>query len=507
MNLRHPARRLPDLCLILCLILNLLPGPLFAHAGEDHGDAPAPVTLAHDRPRLDILSDVVELVAVQDGDSLQIYLDDADHNNPVPGAKLEISAGQHKANATEIKPGQYQATTPWLNQPGQHSLIFSIEAADLFDLLEGTLDTRTHPDNTPPQGWRARLQHWLADTPAPAITQSAAHADDRPRRLPDGRLFVPKPSQRLLGIRTERAQVASHARSLSLNGRIMADPGASGVVQAGQDGRLEPGPGGLPRLGQPVKAGDVLALLAPLGNSLERGNQQATLADLDNQLALASKRAQRLQTLTGSLPQKDIDAAQQEVISLRQRRAALNDSLHRKQPLRAPVDGVIGTVDAVAGQVVSVGTLLFSIIQPDKLWVEALSWDPALPLPSQGAHLYSGQQHAALEFVGAAATLRDQALPLQFRILPPVPPLAIGQAVTVLAPTTEIRQGIALPTASLSRSSDGLPALWIHETAEIFRPLPVVSQTLDGQRILVTSEVPTHARIVTTGASGLGQIR
>ena len=37
-----------------------------------------------------------------------------------------------------------------------------------------------------------------------------------------------------------------------------------------------------------------------------------------------------------------------------------------------------------------------------------------------------------LELVGVARALREQALPLLFRIKPPVPPVALGQAVKVV---------------------------------------------------------------------------
>lgn len=493
--------------LLLGAILGLLHStPLLAHGGEDHShDAAAPLATDTRLPRISATSARLTLLGILDGPALTLYLDETDSNRPVPGARLDISQDQDSRTARETAPGVYQVEMTGLQAPGRHTLVFTVETPEGAELLDGTLEIPTAAAPALPDSLLARLQRW-AGTPAAAPVTPAADAE-RPRRLPDGRLFVPKPTQRLLQLRSQPVQSRRHVHRLTLNGQIMADPGASGVVQAGQAGRVEAGPDGLPTLGQTVRAGDVLAWLSPLAASLERGNQEAALAGLDSQLALAQKRQQRLEGLVDSVPRKDIEAARQAVVSLRSRRNALASGLYQREALRAPVDGVIGETEVVVGQVVQAGTSLFSIVQPGRLWVEALSYDPTLSLQPRGAVVQAGALTAALDFVGAAARLRDQALPLQFRILPPVPALAIGQPVTVLAPTTRTREGIAIPAASLGRGSDGLPVVWVQEDAEHFRPATVTTDALDGQRLLVIAGLDSGARIVTAGASSLGQIR
>ena len=60
------------------------------------------------------------------------------------------------------------------------------------------------------------------------------------QRLADGTLFVPKPVQRILAIRTALTQASTHRKTLELPGRIIPDPNASGFVQASVSGRLSP---------------------------------------------------------------------------------------------------------------------------------------------------------------------------------------------------------------------------------------------------------------------------
>ena len=94
--------------------------------------------------------------------------------------------------------------------------------------------------------------HDHGDAPA-AITTSG------PQRLPDGSVFLPKPAQRQIGVRTLLAEEKELPRSLELSGKVVMDPNAGGKVQPTLAGRIEPGPRGLPSVGQAVRKGEVLA--------------------------------------------------------------------------------------------------------------------------------------------------------------------------------------------------------------------------------------------------------
>lgn len=535
---------------------------LWAHGGEEHVHAEpevAAVTIPSGGATvLETVSDQIELVGRFEQGVLLLYLDDFASNTPLTGLTVEISADQHSAKAVERSPGEYQATLEWVNQPGHYPLVFLIEgevlAGDpITDLLQATLDITAPPaavDNAEsrPQFWlfggvgvvmlglivwglvgRNRVakaagvlfvmtafseiaavpqvwahggeEHSHDEAPAPAVAGNA------PRRLPDGRVFIPKATQRLLVIRTLLAKTESSYRSVSLNGRVIADPAASGVVQAGQAGRIEAGPEGFPVLGQKVVAGQVLALLSPLTTTLERGNQQALLADMNSQLDLAERKRTRLESLEGSVPHKDIEAARLEADSLRKRRDAVSRSLYQKEPLTAPVTGVISDSNAAVGQVVSEGTLLFTVVQPDRLWVEALAYDPLLILSDDKAVAQAGSLTAALTRIGSGATLRDQSIPLHFRIDTPVPALPIGQPVTVLVKTQTPVAGVPVPVDALARNAEGQWVVWLHEKAEIFKPVVVQSEALDGERVMITQGITAGVRVVSAGAASLAQIR
>ncbi|MEN9395578.1 MAG: hypothetical protein RLZ81_108 [Pseudomonadota bacterium] len=327
------------------------------------------------------------------------------------------------------------------------------------------------------------------------------------QRLPDGSLFVPKAVQRQLGIRTVLAQVKELAATIELNGRVMADANAGGRVQASQGGRIEAGPKGLPVLGQKVVKGQVLLSLRPSIGSVERGNQRAALAEIESQLAIATAKAARYAQLEGALPQKDIAASRTEVDALKQRRAAVAASLGDAESLVAPATGVISAVSVVNGQVVEARETLFEIVDPARLSVEALAYDASLVdgIQSAGVPLSGGALE--LQFVGGGRQLREQALPLLFRVKSQNAPVAVGQAVKVIAKTSRTVPGASVPHAAVARNSAGDTVVWVHVAPERFAPRRVVAQALDAGAMALTQGVVSGERVVSEGANLLAQVR
>lgn len=328
-----------------------------------------------------------------------------------------------------------------------------------------------------------------------------------PQRQPDGSVWVPKPVQSRLALRTVLAQVQSHAVGVAFNGRVLSDPNAGGRVQATQAGRIEPGPKGLPVLGQTVTKGQVLAYLRPSTSSLDRGNQQSALAELEAQYAVAERKLARYEQLEGAVPQKDIEAARYERDALKKRRAAIAASMAAPEALMAPVSGTIAASSVVIGQVVDAKDVLFEVVNPTRLVVEALAYDAALTQGLGQASAIVPGGRVALQFIGGGRQLREQAMPLLFRVTQLDAPLAVGQTLKVTAQTAQAIQGVAVPQSALSRNASGDTVVWLHVAPERFAPHVVRTQPLDAQTVVVTSGLHERDRVVTQGASLLAQVR
>ncbi|RZJ27138.1 MAG: HlyD family efflux transporter periplasmic adaptor subunit [Haliea sp.] len=337
-----------------------------------------------------------------------------------------------------------------------------------------------------------------------------AAGGNAPRRLADGGVFLPKASQRQLGVRTVVAEEASLPTSVELTGRVVLDSHAGGKVQPTQAGRIEAGPRGLPQLGQAVRKGEVLAVVRASASAIERANQQAQSAELHASLILARRRVERLQQLEGTVPQKDIEAAQSDVVSLRQRAAAVAGSVSATEALVAPVSGVIAAASVVAGQVVDARELLFEIVDPSRMSVEASAFDAAL-----AANIASASASAApgtsvpLQFVGAGSSLREGAIPLVFRTVPGknALPLSINQPVKVTVQTRSQVRGFAVPTGAVVKNTSNQDMVWIHTGAELFAPRTVRLVPLDGSTAAIVDGLKAGDRVVTQGAPLVNQVR
>jgi hypothetical protein len=342
------------------------------------------------------------------------------------------------------------------------------------------------------------------DAPGTAVNASGL------ARLPDGSVNVPKLAQRRMAIRTVLAPESEAAATVEMPGRVVMDPNASGRVQAVYGGRVEPGPKGLPVAGQAVKRGEVLAYVRYQAEPYALGTQQAQLAELRAQRQLAEQRVQRLEGLEGTVPRKDIEAARTEATSLAERERNIGTSLSSREALTAPVSGVIARADLVVGQVVEPRDVLFEVVDPARMLVEATTADASLAARVAGASL-QGVPEVTLRLLGVSRSLRDGVLPITFALSASKPgaalPLAIGQPVTVVAQSNDRIKGVVLPAQAVVRNPSNEPIVWIKSGAERFVPQPVQFRPLDANTVVITQGLSADNRVVVQGAPLIAQIR
>lgn len=538
-------------------------GSLLAHEGHAH-DAPPPATISNLVPRAEAVSELYELVAIARAGELAIYLDRFATNESVDGASIEVEtpAGPESARAVANEP--YRLSAPWTNKPGTYELIFTVTKDGNADVLPATLvvpaddavgkagttamsagagGNREPSSRNVPRtliaglgGFAAGIvvmtlmrrrsrpamililaamlamfigparahegeDHDASATPVPAVRDLA-------QRLPDGGVFVPKSTQRILAIRTMPIESAAHRTALELPGRIIPDPNASGFVQSSVGGRLSPPPGGFPRLGTPVKKGDILAYVTPPLQAIDASDMRQRQGELDQQISIVERRLARYETLvpSGAVARTQLEDTRLELQGLKDRRGSLDQSRRDPEELIAPVDGIIAEGTAVAGQIAQSNAVIFHIVDPTRLWVEALSFDSLPGVQSAVARL-NNERTYPLSFRGAGFAGRNQSIPVQFAIQGDVGGLRAGQFVTVLATTDEQKTGFAIPRASLVRNANGQDVVYEHVAAERFEPRAVRVEPLDGDRVFIATGLAAGKRLVVQGAELLGQVR
>jgi RND family efflux transporter MFP subunit len=346
------------------------------------------------------------------------------------------------------------------------------------------------------------------DHGSPAV--AALPAGDTLRRLPDGTIFVPKPTQRLLEVRTVVTKPEEARRAFTLAGRVIGDPNRSGMVQSINGGRILAPERGIPMIGQAVKRGDVLALVEQAVPQADRTSLSERLGEIEQQIAATETKLQRGRALAdrGITPPSQIADLETELAGLRKRREIVRQTRIEPEVLLAPIDGVISAARIVPGQVVGSADVLFQIVDPKGLMVEALVYGETDPAQvKQASAAAADGTPLRLVFKGFSRALQQQATLVQFAIENPPVNLGIGQPVQVTAQSGAVTKGIILPRDAVVRGGSGESVVWRHTDPERFEARPVRTEPFDATRLVVRGGLSDGERIVTRGAQTLNQIR
>lgn len=548
----------------------LLSSPLSAHEGHDHGKQPV-IAASAAKPRVSVQSPAYELAGIFEDDKLSIFLDRFDTNQPVPGAKISVMVGgDAEMAAKEADAGIYVLQSEKFLSEGPLELVFSVAHPSGDDLLIGSIEL---PRKSPVQADQSRTQgrglesiipeklalgdfevdrlqllaggflgfgflaglmarkgrraapiaglvlvvlmattafafsheghdHSEASTPLPA--------GDAPQRMSDGDVFLPKPSQRLLSIRTVVAKPEQAQSAVTLVGRIVADPNRSGLVQSINGGRIMVAGGALPRLGQTVSKGEVLALVEQAMSQADRSSLSERIGEIEQEIAVAEAKLTRTRDLAGSFvaPKSQVTDAETELAGLRRRREILLETTGATEVLKAPIDGVVAAVKAVPGQVVGSVDVVFQIVDPSGLWVEALVYADVEPGSLGFANATTSEGTAIkLSFQGFGKTLQQQARVVQFSVENPDERLAVGQPVTVRAFVGKPVSGFILPRSAVVRGGNGETIVWLHAHPERFAPKPVHMEAFDAERVVIRAGLSEGERVVVQGSELINQIR
>lgn len=541
--------------LLLAAALFLVPAlAVSAHEGHDHGtqDAAAIPALSPTAvPTLEADGGDVQLVALLQGGTITLFIDRLADNSPVTGVAVTMSADGGKPVAVPAAPdGTYRAPAPWA-KPGEHALNFTVTGDGVADLLVGTLTVpAAAPVAVASTGWGAIL--WAAGAliagmvlgagllslrsrrvvpallllavlalPTDRVLAHEGHdhgapapepvAGNTPRRLPDGGLFVPKATQRLLSIRTQELTSGEVSPTVTLTGRVINDPNRSGRVQALQSGRLMPPDGGFPLPGTPVKAGQLLGTVELVLRAEDGSGISQQLAALDKDIRLAQQQWNRLSNLKGAVAQAEIDDARATLDGLLREREAMARAVTKRVPLTSPIDGVISSSNAVPGLMIEDRdiTVVFEVAEPGAVMVEALSFDGPL-LDGATVTAKVGTKTVPLVLAGQGVAPVPGATRLLLRARDgawgvSVP--AVGTLLTLSRPVGPAVAGLLLPRDALVRGSDGLPAVLVHEAAQRFTPRTVRVEPAGADAVRLLAGVEEGARIVVRGATLLNQIR
>jgi hypothetical protein len=337
---------------------------------------------------------------------------------------------------------------------------------------------------------------------------AGAAVQNRPLRLPDGRVFLPKPSQRILGVLTMVTQTGNAAGVVRLPGRVVTDPARDGQVATALGGRVAAVGDGFPELGASVRAGQALLSVSPALDAAAAQASASELRSLDRELSIAEADYRRLQSLEGVVARAEIERARLTRDGLRAQRDAAARPVMLGEVLRAPIAGTVRRIAARAGAIAAPGTVLIEIQAPGGTLVEVRG---TAALKARG--LDSGQAIAAggvtlpLQLAGRSPGVAGGVETLFFRPAAGTP-LRTGELVSVdlALRGAPALSGIPVPARALTRDGT-VPVVFVKESPTRYAPRVVRSRPAEGGVILVEAGLNPGERVVTEGAALIAQVR
>jgi len=323
--------------------------------------------------------------------------------------------------------------------------------------------------------------------------------------------------QEELPFETEVAAKRKLHSTIRCQGEIKPAGAAQAEVFAPFEAVLQPcAEHGMVRPGQRVKAGEVLVDLAP-SSSGETGWQR-----LLKEYRLAKAEYQRVQRLfdAQAVSQKRLEEAQLDYelqeSRLRGTLGGYSGELSEKVfdshhfHLIAPAAGVISDVHLRYGQFVEAGEHLLSIIDPSKIWLEALvpiSQSHEIEEISGAYFQVSGSDSLmnVTEFDGrlmTASGLLDPStrrIPVIFELNNTSQQLRPGSFTQVYLQTAQSQEMLAVPKEAIVEE-DGIPVVFRQVGQEDFEKRVVRMGIEDEGFVAIHSGVDAGDRIVTVGA-------
>jgi len=280
-----------------------------------------------------------------------------------------------------------------------------------------------------------------------------------------------------------------------------------------------------PTLGQSVEAGQVLALVeqaieaparATLGADVQR--LESELQQAREQASLAANELERVQALGEAASAKRLAeaetalrVAQQNVQGLANalqqfKQADMNEGAgSRLIEIRSPLDGVIITSHATPGEYVEPAKLLYEVVNPDHVHVEADIYESDLAVLTEASKALIRSDaypdvrfEGDLHFVSSRLEQDTRTVPAHFHVDNHDRLLRDGMFVTVEIETDKTETGVMVPKSSVV-NNQGVNMVYVKTSPETFVSRQVHVVGTWGDRIMVSSGVEPEDIVVVQG--------
>lgn len=360
-----------------------------------------------------------------------------------------------------------------------------------------------------------------------ADDHSAAHAEFP--EPPEGISFLKEQQWKILS-RAEPVTKRKLVERVQVAAEVRAKPGFSATVAAPLAGQLAAAGNTVLTPGTQVKAGDILALLKPRFSDVaarfveiegEFGRAEAVLKQAEREFertkTLASQQARTERELQEAEAALATAKAQYNAAAGLRATYAANSSKVAGETgvvalqLRAPIVGVVTRVNAGIGEPVAADQVVFAVVNPERVWVEARvpeadasrfskAADGLLEFPSDpGGFLSIAAEGGQLVFTGLEVDPATRTVPLIYEVGNTKAGLRIGQAVRLHVETARAEETIAIPDSAIVEEA-GQPVAFVQVSGETFEKRELRLGIRDGKFVQVLEGLKEGERVATSGA-------
>jgi RND family efflux transporter MFP subunit len=476
--------------------------------------------------------------------------DDHGHDHEPKTAQITVWTDRHEVFAEHRAPVANKATTFITHVTDLHTLEPRREGMVKFVLRQGET-VAEHPQAAPARAgiylpgiifpkagdWQLTLLIPTDGTNAPvelgtikvyADEHSAEHAEIADG--PEGVSFLKEQQWKILS-QTEPVTKRRVVERLRVAARARAKPGFSATITAPVSGQLVAVSGQtLAQPGQRVDAGQLLALLKP--NFSEAGAKvaeaQAEFATAKAALDQAESAYNRTKKLAADQAKspRELQEAEFAFESAKARYSAAAGLLATfKQAggtslpdapllmeLRAPIAGVLNSVAAGPGEVVAANQPVFTVLNPETVWIEAsipesgvarlsMAKDAAVESPGEPGRFtpITGDGRGQLLSLGLEVDAATRTVPLIYETANRDGQFRVGQNVTLHVETARVDETVAVPESALVEEGDQLVA-FVQVSGETFEKREIKAGIRDTGFVQVLDGIKEGERVVTKGA-------
>ena len=536
-----------------------------AHGGEDHGAAKTSTGGVKTYFSSQVFSEKYEMILkfepLEAGEmgKLRLYINDFITNRPIEKAMLKISSPEDTNIKFEIKPnekGVYDISGVFPAKK-KYSLTVSINAesgADLFSLQNIEIGKELPQASAETEG--ISTTHWYEKSyflvgaglligmllmfllsrirnkkavitsiivicllPTANWQKALAHGDEGAGSSTGGVLSnafeVPKETQFLFEVLTQKIGNGEFTESQKLFGTVMPSQNGQALVQTPQTGKIVSLNA---RVGQKVSKGQTLAVIEQNIDASTQVSFQAERNNLEAELQAAKREYDRLKGIEDIAAKRDVSEAEaryqkaQQNLRVFKNVGAGGNGSSKRIALKSPISGTIGNFNFSLGSTVNIGETIFTVINLSKVYIEVQVYDKDVTLVN-GAKKFMAElsndsrKTVQLKLIAPALTVNptNQSQRVLFELDNPTGDVKIGEFVNIRVFAGQAVRGITIPSAAISEIN-GKPVVFIKDSTEGFSIAYVSLGNDNGEYTIINNGIEEGERVVVNGTYQLKMI-